>query len=299
MTAVQILAVANAVAAYGLPGTITELPRRPMDDDDWDVLLALVQHQSLTGFLESAVADGALQVDSDQAQQVERAHDNALDVRHLAEDRLCAAALALGNEGMEYRVIGAASASWLDYPSPGVRPFRESSLLVHPSERADAARVLQDAALIGGGVCSAVVALYTPRFLDDAAATELIWLEPDHLSLDELTLPTPPRPVRFLLAGLEAVSGGDSLASFRDLAQMHLANDLDSAATLALISAASIEAELAGAIKGCWKNLELADVTALSVWAQHHRDRVVPGVLTASRLQRAHRVRKRIRTGKV
>jgi len=267
---VDTLEVARAIAAHGLPGSMTEPPDEPLADDQWDELLTLASAEGLTGLLQSAVADHALPIEPHQAELLHDVHREAVRRQSAAEEALRMLVLAFEEANVTYRVFGGSATANIDYRSHVLRPCASTSVLVLPEDRDRADMICSGTLPQAASTGQVVVA--SPARIGECTMAELFSQEPDEMYLNGCTAVALARSARFLLAGVDAATNGmQSLILLRDLAQMHLANDLDSSQTLALIALSRLEADMADAVTACWHVLALADVTAVSAWASHYR----------------------------
>jgi hypothetical protein len=138
--------LAQAIAAYGLPAHRSvrpaRLPDEPLAGRTWADLFARCSSQRLTGFLLSAVRDGALPTHPGQAEEAAAAHRNAMATVLLLERLLLDTAARLSRAGIASRVLKGSSAAHLDYPAPELRAFGDVDVLVRSEQFDDAMVVL-------------------------------------------------------------------------------------------------------------------------------------------------------------
>jgi putative nucleotidyltransferase-like protein len=287
-----------AVAAYGLAGSLAELPGTALDPDAWRTLLAGSRLQRMTGLLVRALHDGALPATTAQVEEATGLHVQAMSIVLSLERALADAATLLTAAGVPFRVLKGSASSHLDYADPSLRSFHDVDLLV-PGDRLDATVGLLTAA----GFARRYPA---PRPEFDARFGKAVTLvSPGGAELDvHRTFALGPYGQRIRVADLWAGPGvefelagvpmraldadlrllnaayhaslGDSpprLVPLRDVVQLALDPRVDRARVRALAAAWQGEAVLAHALRQAWATLRVADVTALSTWAQSYRPR--------------------------
>lgn len=287
--------LATAVAAYGLAGSLTELPSKPLEDRVWRDLLAELRRQRLTGHLVRALADGVFAADDMQVNEAGDAHTRAMADALVLEDMLISTVDHLAARRVEARVLKGPAAAHLDYPDPALRSFGDIDLLVRS---ADFDRAVS--ALAAGGYRRRFpeprpgfdrsfgkgVALWNPagrevdlhRTLAFGPFGRRIRLndlwgsgEPLQVGGRELTALAP--EVRLLHACYHTVLGDHPprLVPQRDIAQMLLSDRVDVDTVRKLAAAWQGEAVVAQAIRTTWDSFQIADVVALSAWAQRYQ----------------------------
>jgi hypothetical protein len=286
----------RAIAAYGLAGTLLDLPDRQLDDDEFDQVHTAVRSQRLTGLLWSAIADGALPVSDLQRERAEESHLEALTVALVLEHLLIQTIAALDQAGISVRTLKGTTAAHLDYPDPSLRTFGDVDLLVPSEEFDDAAAVLVDQGN------TRLRAEPRPGF-DRRFSKGCTFRTPDGLEIDlHRTLTSGPFGVRVALAELwerserfhlagstirtlaveerllhtayDTVLSGlpVGLVQLRDTAQILLTHGADVDRLRHLMRASGGEPVVARAVKWAWQELAIADVVHISVWAQNYQD---------------------------
>jgi hypothetical protein len=290
----DLRAAACAIAAYGLAGTTTELPRGPLTDDGWAVLVATARAQRMSGHLAHAIARGDLAVTEEQLEQAGDSHLREMSLALLLERTLLEVVDLFENLEIPYRVLKGSAVAHLDYADPSLRSFGDIDLLV-PSSHFDAA------------VTGLSAAGHRRRFpeprpgfdrrfgkgtsFSDAEDTEIdlhrtFVMGPYGLSihLDELwatssTFVLAARTIhalrpehRFLNACYHAVLGNTPprLVPLRDIAELLLAGNVDVDEIRRLAVSWRAEAVLALAVRSAWDAFAIADATALSFWAYRY-----------------------------
>jgi hypothetical protein len=291
---------AAAVAAYGLPGTFHSFPEQSLDTTAWTTLRGRVRAQRLSGLLLAAIDEGALPATDEQREEVADDHIECMGSALVLEDLLLTVVAELNRAQIPYRVLKGCAVAQLDYRSPDLRIFGDLDLMV-PAAHFDAAVQL----LTGLGY----VRPFTPpragwerRFGKGAsfragdgreidlhrtfctgpfavrADLDDVWAEPaETYVLGRDLVAALPRELRLLNAAYAAVLGDrhPPLPTLRDIAELALHPDLDTARVLDLAARWRGEAVLATAVVAAWAQLRVADVTALSTWAERYRPSVV------------------------
>jgi hypothetical protein len=120
-------------------------PAEPLGGADWNALLARVTSQRIVGLLAWAVADGILPTTDDQAEEVHRAHVDAMGADLVRDRQLIDLVRLLGNAGLDHRALKGTAVAHLDYPDPALRSFVDVDLLVRAEEWDDAVTVITSA----------------------------------------------------------------------------------------------------------------------------------------------------------
>ncbi len=273
---------AAAIAGFGIPGSLTELPTRPLAGGAWLQLLSEVRRHRLTGLLAAAVADGAMPVTPEQAEDVLRLRAGARATTVRLDLALTQAARVLQEAAVEVRVLDGSAVARLDYADPTLSSVDSLDLLVRPEQRtcAEAALMTHGWRRTSGTCCFTTAdgvrltvrcSLPSPSPRDRAGSARL-WEQSELLDVDGRSLNVLPREER-LLVGSGRVAGDAQLrrlGPLRDIAQATLHRDLDAPRALALAGEYGAETTLAEAVRSAWSGLRLADVVALSAWAHSH-----------------------------
>lgn len=294
MTAVAD-AVAVAVAAYGLQGTLADLPDVPLAPGDWAPLIERVRRERMPGLLVAAIADGAFPVLPEQREEAAEAHVASMCKGVLLERDLLGSFELLASAGIPCRVLKGSAVAHLDYPDPALRSFGDLDLLV-PSEHFDRAVEL----FVGRGDHRQ---FHSPRpDFDRRFSKGTSFITPFGRDLDlhrtfvsgpfGLTVELPdlfetasPFVVggetllalgpeeRFLHACFHAALGDipPRLVAVRDVAQILLHTPLSQERVLEQCRRWRAEPVVARAVLLAWETLRIADVVALSVWAARYR----------------------------
>ena len=290
----DLRAAARAVAAYGLPGTTTELPRGPMADDAWAALIGAARAQRMSGHLAHAIARRDLVVTETQLEEAGDSHLHEMSLALLLERTLLEVVDLFESLRIPYRVLKGSALAHLDYADPSLRSFGDIDLLV-PSSHFDAAV---------GGLSAAGHRRRFPeprpgfdrRFgkgtsFSDADDTEIdlhrtfvlgpyglsirlddLWSSSSSFVLAARTIHALRPEHRLLNACYHAVLGNTPprLVPLRDIAELLLAGDIDVDEVRRLAADWRAEAVLALAVRSTWDAFALADATALSFWAYRY-----------------------------
>lgn len=286
----------RAIAAFGLAGTMLDMPDRRLDDAEFDRVHAAVRSQRLTGLFWSAIAAGALPVSGSQRDRAEESHLEALTSALVLEHLLIQTLAALDQAGIAVRTLKGTTAAHLDYPDPSLRTFGDIDLLVPSEQFDDAVAVLADQGN------TRLRSEPRPGF-DARFSKGCTFRTPDGLEIDlHRTLTSGPFGVRVALAELwernerfhlacstvrtlaveerllhtsyDAVLSRlpVGLVPLRDTAQILLTHRVDVDRMRHLMRASGGEPVVARAIRWAWQELAIADLVHLSVWAQNYQD---------------------------
>lgn len=282
----------RAVAAHGLAGTMLDLPDQPLDDRGFLRLHRCVRAQRISGLLWAAVLDGGLPVTPTQAERAEEGHLQLLGATLVLEDLLLQTVAAWQAEGVPYRALKGPALAHLDYPDPGHRIFGDIDLLVPSAHYDRAVEVLVARGCarrypeprpgfdrrFGKGACLVtqdgleidVHRSFTMGPYGERLAVDLLWEHPTPFVLAGTTIEALSPEGRFLHAAYHTVLGDrrPRLSPMRDLAQIALGGTVDWSRLRALMSASEGEPVVARAVRTTWQQLAIADVLAISAWAE-------------------------------
>jgi hypothetical protein len=296
-----------AVAAYGLAGSRTDLPAGPLSEVEWFDLVQGCLAADLVGFLAAAVTAGDMAVTSAQAEELAVLDSECVGLSLLVERRALAAAALVGAAGIDHRVVDG-PARRLAYGDAGTRHHRAVRLLVSSRRLGDALALQGPAPTPVAGqaahrrerlaVLSSVPGLGgvdgQPR--SPAAQGEVaVAVEADLLArlgpaavidLAGRSVPVLTLEQQLLVACAEmAADPVTPLVQLRDVAELALCPDLDSAGARHLAESTRSAEALADGVSLAWERFDLADQTGLSVWARRMSGsrRPGPGVRAAPR----------------
>jgi hypothetical protein len=271
--------VARAIAAHGLPVPPCGFPSSPLKPEEWDALLAVVAAQRLTGYLDAAVADGALPVTDDQRDQVRERHLAACATVLRLERILLQLADHLEAAGIDYVVLKGTASAHLVHADPSVRMFGDNDLLFRTEDFERAMEVL--GAVGYRRTTTPPTTTFARRFSKGAtlrgptgdeldAHRNLVFgtfgflIDLDELFTSTVTFAVGGRQLRalgpetrLLHACYHAALGDPTprLSSIRDVAQMLMTGDHDPDRTIDLVRAWEAQAVLARAIDLCREHL--------------------------------------------
>ncbi len=278
----------RAIAAYGLASAPA-----PDPDESFDTraLLAAVSKERLTGLALAAVADGALEFDAADADDLSMRHDDQLALDLRLERLLCEAAGELDGAGIPYRALKGPLLAHTIYRDPALRSFGDIDILVRGADF--------DAAVTVLGALGFHRRFVEPRPHFDARFSKGACLErPDGLEVD-LHRTLAPGPFGMLLGLTDLVGGapqtfalGDAeitglgrelafvhacfhsalgdypprLVPFRDIAEL-LAAGFDASAVIDLVTEAQCETVMTRALGSLTTVLGITVEGEIAEWA--------------------------------
>ena len=282
----------RAVAAYGLPGTLLDLPAAPLTERAFTELHARVRAQKLTGLFWAAISEGAFPATARQAELAEDWHVRILANNLLLEELLVDMVGALGEADIPVRALKGSATAHLDYDNPAHRTFGDIDLLVPGSAFDEAVAVLEARGCqrkfpeprpgftreFGKGVALRLgdqfeVDLHRTFTMGPyglSLALDEVWKDHDSFSLAGVSVLALSTEARLLHATYHATLGDrrPRLAPLRDTAQILLMRQVSWARLKELMRASRGEAVVARGIAMAWRELNLADVLAGSAWAE-------------------------------
>ena len=286
--------VAHAVAAYGLPGTTTELPRGPMADDAWAALIGTARAQRMSGHLAHAIARRDLAVTETQLEEAQDSHLREMSLALLLERTLLEVVDLFEHLRIPYRVLKGSAVAHLDYADPSLRSFGDIDLLVPSSQFDSAVDGLSSAGhrrrfpqprpgfdrRFGKGTSfsdadDTEVDLHRTFVLGPYGLSihlEELWSSSSTFVLAAHTIHALRPEHRLLNACYHAVLGNTPprLVPLRDVAELLIAGDVDIDEVRRLAATWRAEAVVALAVRSAWDTFALADATALSFWAYRY-----------------------------
>ena len=283
-----------AVAGYGLPGSLTDLPTESMPTPEWSAFLAEVDEHGIAGLLAAAIDAGAMPVSESQAIQAAWLQARAAERARLLDDTLADAIGVLDGAGIDALALGDSAVARLDYTNPGLRTVSDINVLVTSRQLLDAAATLVARGYVTLGDSSSQgvparrrrgalrlrmhggfeLGLHSTLLPDRLAAFQVdmtsLWDRPEPFRVSGRTLEAPAREERLLHTCCRAAldSRPHRLGHRRDLAEATLHPRLDAQRAVALANQWGVEPILATAVRSAWSELRLADVVALSTWAE-------------------------------
>lgn len=288
-------ATIRSVSAFGLAGSLLELPAQPLDEAGFVRLSSAVRRQRLTGLFWAAIEGGALPTTESQRERAEAAHVRVLTGVLALEELLVDTARLFADEQIPVRVLKGSALAHLDFPDPALRPFGDIDLLI-PGTRFDDAVAL----LVGRGCTRRFpdprpgfyrrfgkgASVRTPEGLEidlhrsfsmgpfgERLALDDIWSACEVFEVAGEPLTTLPVEVRLLHACYHAALGDrvPQLAPLRDVAQILLSSNPDWTVFQRLMQRSRGQAVVAHAVRTAWTELAIADVLIVSAWAESYR----------------------------
>jgi Uncharacterised nucleotidyltransferase len=284
-----------AVAAYGLAGTTRTLPAKPLPDEAWELFFHTALSERLIGLLAAAVEGEAMPVTGGQRDAVEDAHVQAMARTLVLERVMLDTVEILRVERIDVRLLKGSAFAHLDYPDPALRPCGDVDLLVRGGQFDVAVRRLEAAGLhrvqveprrgfasrFGKGVTlrsADGIEIDLHRTLAHGSygftvPLDEMWRSPSVLRLAATDVAVLSAEDRLLHAAYHLLLGAPPirLLHLRDVAEMALYGGLDASAVRRRAALWRAEAVLSLALRETWSQLEIADVTALSRWAELYR----------------------------
>lgn len=285
----------RAVAAFGLPGTLLDVPGEELAPAEADRLVDWLADQRLCGPAVSALESGGLHLPASSAERLVAQHVREMAGCLLLERHLLEVTDLLTGGGVEVRVLKGSAVAHLDYADPSWRSFGDLDLLVRAEHFDQAARLLVGHGLrrptpeprpgfdrrFGKGATFVAdsgleVDLHRTLVMGPLGITARLtdlWDTATTFELAGTDIPALGRELRLLHACYHAVLGNQPprLAPLRDIAEMTLFGDVDDRLLRDIADAWQGSAVLAAGIRTAWDVLAIADVTALSTWAARHR----------------------------
>ncbi len=293
---VQIPDCLRAIGAYGIAGSLCDLPRHALDAEQWAELVVAVDRARLTGLLVAAIEDDAMPVTASQAAQATTMHLRWLAHALRLEDLLVSVVGHLAEVGIQIRVLKGSGAAHLDYPDPSWRTFADLDILVPPAEFDRAIQALTDRGArrrfpqprpgFDRRFARSVCVVFDEQLEVDVHRTigggapgyrvevaDLWASAADSYRIAGRSLDTLGSDERLLHACYHTALGDvpPRLMPQRDVVQLILCGTTDTDRVLELADRWRGRAVVAHAISTAWESYRVADVVALSAWAQRYR----------------------------
>lgn len=268
-------------------------PSTPVQLEHADALMvvALAQHDHLTGFLAAAVLAGEVIVDDEVAEAIGTAWHEELMACVVLEALAVRTAEILDAADVKWRLTKGAALAHLDYPDPSLRTFGDVDVIVHPDDWLKSLDVLRiggmrrEAASLGenydrrygkGATLSTAEGLQIDlhrrlaigRF-GVTSHTEDLFQQAAFFTLAGHAIPVLAPEHRLLHACYHASLGGfRRLRAFRDVAQLILMSGVDWLETVESAKRWKAEAVVAAAVIETWMVFGLEESTAHD-WARN------------------------------
>jgi hypothetical protein len=222
-------------------------------------------------------------------------HIHAMSVALVLERLLLDVLARFEQRKIEVRVLRGPASAHLDYPRAEQRAFRDIDILVQPRDVDPASETLRQLGLTEVGAANtsgragqmrrgatfrtvdgAQIDLHwmlVPAPFRSRVRSEDAFVAAETFRLGSGMVSTLPRELRLLNAAQCGVRLDPSIAhaTLRDIAQIALHPGLDATHVRDVAARWCCRAALAEAVKMTWRELRLADVTALSAWAESYR----------------------------
>lgn len=254
------------LAAYGLAGSVVEVHAGPYEPDEWYHFVRACDAHGLLGILSAAVDRGAVQLSEAQAEELTVREREVAGLSLLVEQRVVRVSSLLSSAGMPHRLIDGPARARLGYREPGTRTYRSATLLVDPA----------GAALVAPLTSAAPVRLHVQVAIPCEGVNVVVGQmsdPPTLLTLADRHVPTATVEEHLVLACLEAYGApGPDLVVARDLAELALFPGIDPERVRAASEAWGVTSVVTHTLAETWRTFELADRTALSVWAARDED---------------------------
>jgi hypothetical protein len=292
---VSVSEVLLAVAAHGLAGTTRTLPGAPLPDGEWVPFFRAVLSERLTGLLAAAVESEDMPTTPSQRDAVEDAHVQAMARTLVLERVMLETVDTLSAQNIDVRLLKGSAFAHLDYPDPALRPCGDVDLLLRGGQFDVAVRGLEATGLrrvqveprpgfasrFGKGVTlrsADGIEIDLHRTLAHGSygftvPLDEVWQSASVLRLAATDVAVLSAEDRLLHAAYHLLLGARPirLLQLRDVAEIALYGGLDAGAVRRRAALWRAEAVLSLALRETWSQLEIADVTALSRWAELYR----------------------------
>lgn len=254
------------LAAYGLAGSVVEAHPGPFEPDEWYHFVAACTAHGLLGVLAAAAERKAVQLTDAQVEELAVREREIAGLSLLIEQRVVRTSALLSAAGIAHRLVDGPARARLGYREPGIRTFRDATLLVEPAG-ATLVAPLTDSSPTRVAVRTAIpcdgVDIVVGQFSDP----------PTLLSLADRPIPTASVEEHLVLACVEAyASPRPDLVVARDVAELALFPGIDAERVRLASDEWGVTGVVTHALADTWRTFELADRTALSVWAARDED---------------------------
>jgi hypothetical protein len=254
------------LAAYGLAGSVVEAHPGPFGPDEWFHFVRACEAHGLLGILSAAADKGGVILSDAQAEELAVREREMAGLSLLVEQRVVRVSALLSSAGIVHRLIDGPARARLGYREPGTRTFRSATLLVDAS----------GAALVAPLTASTPSRLSVRVSIPCDGATVVVGQmsdPPTLLSLADRPIPTASVEEHLVLACIEAYSSPiPDLVVTRDVAELALFPAIDPERVRVISEGWGVMSVVTHALAETWRTFELADRTALSVWAARDED---------------------------
>jgi hypothetical protein len=261
------------LAAFGLAGSVVEVHPGPFEPDEWYHLVQACDAHRLIGTLAWAAERGTVRLTEPQAEELAVREREVAGLSLLIEQRVVRMSSLLSAAGVAHRLVDGPARARLGYREPGIRTFRQATLLVDPA----GARLVEP--LMATTTSPTRLAVVTAIPCDDVSITVGQLSDPPTvLTLADRPIPTASIEEHLVLACVDAyMAPAVDLVVARDVAELALYPGIDPGRVRKTADAWGITSVVAHALAETWRTFELADRTALSVWAARDEDQQAHG----------------------
>jgi len=251
-----------ALAAYGMAGSMYDVPSGPFAPEEWFHLVAACRASGLLGLLAAAIQRGDITVTPAQAEELSVLENEVAGLSLLVEQRVVQLSGLLSAASISHRLLGGPAIARLGYRQPGVRSFDTAIMLVEP-RGGEMARVQRGVRAVTS------VPIGVGRFVLVQDLSEPATL----LVLMEQPVPTACIEEHLVLACLAVALGPEpSLLQQRDVAELALFPAIDPDRVQATAERWGVVEVVADVLVQVWQAFRLADRTRLSVWSSRIAD---------------------------
>jgi hypothetical protein len=254
------------LAAYGLAGSVVETYPGPFAPDEWFHLVRSCDAHGLLGILAHAADRGGVLLTDAQREELAVREREVAGLSLLVEQRVVRTSTLLSSAGVAHRLIDGPARARLGYREPGTRTYRSATILSDPA----------GAALVGPLTSAAPTRLDVRSSVagdDSVVVVGQLSDPPTILSLADRPIPTATIEELLVLACIEAYGAPlPDLVVLRDLAELALFPAIDPDRVRSTADAWGVAPVVTHALVETWRTFELADRTALSVWAARDED---------------------------
>lgn len=252
-----------SVAAFGLAGSVVEMPTGPFPPDEWFTLVRACEARGLLGMLAAAAHSGVVSLSEEHTEELSLRENEAAAAALLAEQGVVRLSALLTAAAIDHRLLGAPARARLGYRQAGIRLFDAAAVLVAPHDH--------DIAIPRGVTVQPYLTPTVGPIIDVTLLSQPATL----LDLAAHRVPTPSIEEHLVLACIELAGhpgGAGALVIRRDLAELALSKQTDGARVQRIAESWGVANVVTRALVQTWDLFRLADRTRLSVWAHRVTD---------------------------
>ena len=267
-----------AIAAYGLPGSVTELPSGPYHDDEWTRLVGMCRTHSLLGMLSAAGHAGDTALSPQQIEELEALEQQLEERVALLEGEAVRASERLSQRGVSHRLLGGLPLRSY-YRSPQLRSDVPDSMLLVEPEAADATSTPDtvESEALGtdcGGNQPSIPVHTTIRAAGHSIDVASFAGPPVTQEMAGRDVPTATSEEHLVVACMQLDAQAPNPVAQRDIAELALSPGATAARVQLIAEAWEVTSLVTRALAQVWRRFELADRTELSVWAARGESRL-------------------------